>query len=152
MIVQTLEPVPFRRNYLKGRNRLYFESVEHDSAVRRFRLIASCSSAVVVAIMLCACATGGPDLTPTLGPDAVVERGRVFAEQRCSGCHAITLDESPGASGPRFRDIQRRHNGLSLERRLAEITQHGHFEMPPVAFSAQQARDVAAYIESLGDP
>jgi mono/diheme cytochrome c family protein len=111
-------------------------------------LVRSC---LIVALTFVAAGCATQDLGAGLGSDPAVERGRTFAEQRCAGCHAITLDESPGSSGPRFRDIQRRHNALSLERRLVEITQHGHFEMPALEFSAQQARDVAAYIDSLGE-
>lgn len=103
--------------------------------------------AAVVCLLVGGCAIGG-----RVGSDPAVERGRAFAEQRCAGCHAVTLDERPGSSGPRFRDIQRRNNSLSLEHSLIEITRHGHADMPPLEFSGQQARDIAAYIESLRVP
>jgi mono/diheme cytochrome c family protein len=111
----------------------------------RFLLVAGSAAT------LAACAAMGDVNTP-LGPDPAVERGRSFAQLRCSGCHATTLDEKPGASAPRFRDIRLRHTAISLERRLATIVEQGHYEMPRVDFTIQEARDVAAYIETLGEP
>jgi mono/diheme cytochrome c family protein len=104
-----------------------------------------------LAAAVAACTTMGGAEAP-LGPDPAVERGRAFAQLRCSGCHATTLDEKPGSSAPRFRDIRLRHTAISLERRLASIVEQGHYEMPRMDFTSQEARDVAVYIESLGEP
>lgn len=77
------------------------------------------------------------------------DRGLALAQQRCSGCHMIGLDETSATEGPRFRDLQMRYNSLSLERRFREITRHGTGEMPPVVFSTSDAEDLVAYFETL---
>jgi cytochrome c553 len=76
-------------------------------------------------------------------------RGMAFAEQRCSGCHMVGLDETSATEGPRFRDLQMRYNSLSLERRFQEISRHGTGEMPPVALSSSDAEALIAYFETL---
>ena len=100
-----------------------------------------------VALLLAGCAAGGP--APTGAADPAVQRGHALAERRCSGCHVIGLDDHEGASGPRFRDIRRRFNALSLQKRFGEITQHGSGEMPQLQVSRSDAEDLVAYIESL---
>jgi mono/diheme cytochrome c family protein len=105
--------------------------------------------AIAGAAVLGGCATGGPGVVTT-GLDPAVERGQRFAERRCSGCHAIGLDEISVPSGPRFRDLRGRFNPISLERRFAQISQHGSGEMPPIEITPSQAEDLVAYFESLG--
>lgn len=100
----------------------------------------------VLALGACASAAGPP---LAAGDDPSIERGRAFAERRCAGCHAIGLDETSAASGPRFRDLRLRSNPLSLQRRFAEISAHGIGEMPPIEIRASDAEDLIAYFESL---
>lgn len=95
------------------------------------------------ALTACASASGRPAFSPA------ADRGLALAQQRCSGCHMIGLDETSATEGPRFRDLQMRYNSLSLERRFREITQHGTGEMPPVALSTTDAEDLVAYFETL---
>ena len=105
-----------------------------------------------LAAMAAGCAVNGasaPEATATAANPAA-ERGQRFAERRCAGCHAVGLDETPASSGPRFRDIRTRFNAISLQRRFAEISQHGSGEMPPIQITQAEAEDLIAYIESLG--
>lgn len=96
-----------------------------------------------------ACATGGG---PGRAPGSAAERGQQFAYRACAGCHAVGQEaESRSANAPRFRDLRIRFTAPSLERRLAEISRQGHYEMPPVFISQDEAVDIAAYIESLGE-
>jgi mono/diheme cytochrome c family protein len=97
---------------------------------------------------LTACATL-PTVSGKPAFSLAADRGLAFAQQRCSGCHMVGLDETSATEGPRFRDLQMRYTSLSLERRFREITQHGTGEMPPVAFSASDAEDLIAYFETL---
>lgn len=80
-----------------------------------------------------------------------VDRGGRIAQQRCAACHAVAVDGgSPNLAAPTFSDIRMRYNALSLERELARISSHGHFEMRPQTISPSEAEDLAAYIETLG--
>ena len=100
------------------------------------------------ALLVSACAS--PPLQPgrpTFNPAS--DRGLAFAERRCAGCHMVGLDETSATDGPRFRDLRIRYNSLSLERRFAEISQHGTGEMPPVTFTTSEAEDLVAYFDSL---
>lgn len=105
---------------------------------------------IASAFILSACASLGAGSSGVL--DAGSERGRSLAERRCAGCHAVGLDERPMADGPRFRDLARRYNAISLQRRFVEISQHGSGEMPPVQISQSDAEDLVAYLGSLERP
>ena len=100
------------------------------------------------ALLTSACASAPIQPGPASFSPAA-DRGLAFAERRCAGCHMVGLDETSATDGPRFRDLRFRYNALSLERRFAEVSQHGTGAMPPVAFSASEAEDLAAYFESL---
>ncbi len=99
-------------------------------------------------LLASACATA-PIQSGPVSFSPAADRGLAFAERRCAGCHMVGLDETSAADGPRFRDLRIRYNARSLERRFAEISQHGTGEMPPVAFSASEAGDLVAYFDSL---
>jgi mono/diheme cytochrome c family protein len=82
-----------------------------------------------------------------------VDSGAHLAATHCASCHAVGREgRSPNGAAPPFRDIRLRYNALSLERELAKIPKQGHFEMKPTAIRADEARDLADYIESLGPP
>lgn len=86
-----------------------------------------------------------------LAPDPAVERGRATAEQRCGGCHAVDGEAaSPNAKASPFRQIRRRYNEIAFARELEAIRAVGHYQMPAVVLSDQEARDVGAYVRSLG--
>jgi mono/diheme cytochrome c family protein len=99
------------------------------------------------------CATGPSPAPKTPILDASVDRGRFFVLRSCAGCHAVgSLGESPNSSAPPFASVRLRHNAISLERRLAQISRNGHFEMPPIYMSDAEIKDIAAYIETIEPP
>lgn len=100
--------------------------------------------------LLAGCASTGSSGGPALGPDPAAERGLHFAQRACAGCHALGGGESPRGGAPAFAALNLRFTPISLERRLAAISAHGHVEMPPVFISRDEAKDIAAYIGSLG--
>lgn len=105
-----------------------------------------------LAALLAGCASTPPSGPVARRPDPAAERGQRFAQRACAGCHALSATESPrGGAAPSFAKIRLRFTPIALERRLAEISGHGHYEMPPVFISKDEAKDLAAYIESLGD-
>ena len=82
--------------------------------------------------------------------DVPAERGHLVAARDCARCHAIEpAGVSPRPTAPPFRDIRRRYNEISLQREFDAIRDVGHYEMPPTPISPADARDLAAYIESL---
>lgn len=90
-------------------------------------------------------ATQGPPATPA-------ERGRAIAETRCAACHAVGEDlSSPRRGAPAFRDLKGRFVPLTLERRLTDINETGHYDMPPLVLHTDQIEDVAAYLETLDE-
>jgi mono/diheme cytochrome c family protein len=98
---------------------------------------------------LSACASGPVREPGAARLDPAAERGKAFAARRCAGCHTIGQDDGGAGEGPRFRDLSRRYNALSLQKRFAEISQHGTGMMPPVTFSAAEAEDLLAYFSTL---
>lgn len=104
-----------------------------------------------LSIMTAGCAGVGRYLDPGQPFSAAVERGERFAQRACAGCHAIRGEEQSKGSAPTFRTLRLRYTGPQLERRLAAISARGHYEMPPVFITSEEAKDVAEYIESLGD-
>ena len=110
---------------------------------------------LTVAILAAAagCATGSPSALKSPILDASVDRGRFFVLRSCAGCHAVgSLGESPNSSAPSFATVRLRHNAISLEHRLAQISRNGHVEMPPVYMSDAEIKDIAAYIETIEPP
>ena len=84
-------------------------------------------------------------------PSPQVDRGARIAYLRCAASHATTAGgQSPNLAAPPFQDIRMRYNALSLERELAGISEHGHFEMRAQAIGPSDAEDLAAYIEAIG--
>jgi mono/diheme cytochrome c family protein len=110
--------------------------------------------AIILGLSLLTAACAGfvrdPGPARALSPDA--ERGERFAQRACAGCHAIRpSDQGTPRSAPAFATLRLRYNRIQTERRLATISERGHYEMPPIFISADEAKDLAAYIESLGD-
>lgn len=100
--------------------------------------------------VLAGCASLGSDAGPARMRDSAAERGQHFAQRACAGCHALDAGESPRGGAPAFATLRLRYTPIALERRLSEISAHGHYEMPPVFITQDEAKDVAAYIGSLG--
>jgi cytochrome c len=100
------------------------------------------ASAIVLGLMSSALA---------LGPEA--QRGFVFVNTNCSGCHAIgKFGNSPLAIAPPFRTLHERYAVESLEERLAEGIVTGHPTMPQFKLDPGQIDDVISYLKSLETP
>ena len=78
--------------------------------------------------------------------DQAVKRGHAIALQVCSACHNVDgADQGPQNKAPSFSDPGFRHTS-ALTGRLRQLTQNGHYAMPPRALSPAQIDDLAAYI------
>ncbi|MDO8322474.1 MAG: c-type cytochrome [Phenylobacterium sp.] len=102
-------------------------------------------------LLLTAC--GGANVPLTSAADVAAERGRDLAELRCGGCHGLGLyGESPRSPSTAFRDMRRGMTALSFRRRMEDIAEGRHYDMPRIGLTANEADDIAAYIESLETP
>ncbi|WP_310541138.1 c-type cytochrome [Phenylobacterium sp.] len=107
-------------------------------------------SGLLVLILLAApaAATAGENPLP-----ASQARGHALARTVCAACHAVEpKGVSPNAKAAPFRHLAGRHVPLTLQRRLADIAETGHYDMPPINLHADEVQDVAAYINSLEPP
>lgn len=103
---------------------------------------------VLILLAAPAVATAGENPLP-----ASQARGHALARNVCSACHAVeTKGASPNAKAPPFRALAGRHVPLTLQRRLADIAETGHYDMPPINLHADEVQDVVAYINSLEPP
>lgn len=105
-------------------------------------------------LLLTACATerGPSSGVERAGLNPAQERGRAFAVRRCAGCHTVGQDGGGAQEGPPFRTLAFRYNALALQRRFAEVSEHGFQMMPPVSFSRAEAEDLLAYVATLQGP
>ena len=105
-------------------------------------------------LVLAACATpparpAWSSVPPLPALDPAQQRGHDFAVRRCAGCHTVGLDDGGAADGPAFYKLARRYNPISLERRFAEVSEHGFDRMPAIPFTRAEAEDLLAYFDSL---
>lgn len=78
------------------------------------------------------------------------DRGLRFAQARCSACHAVEAGGvSPDRRAPPFTVVATRYGQRSLERKLAEIQETGHYDMPALVVHSDEAADLASYFERL---
>lgn len=84
-------------------------------------------------------------------PDPAVERGRIFAETNCGGCHALgPSGESLLVTAPPFRVLHERYPVEHLTEALAEGLKTGHPQMPQFnELDTEQIDDLIAYLKSL---
>jgi mono/diheme cytochrome c family protein len=96
-----------------------------------------------------------PPRTPLRGADpiaAAASRGHTVAIRLCARCHAVeAAGASPDARAPTFRELTGQFTSLTLQRRLTEIAETGHYDMPPVSAHADEVADLVAYINGFGD-
>jgi mono/diheme cytochrome c family protein len=79
-----------------------------------------------------------------------IAAGRKLVEDNCSRCHAIGVTgDSPLAKAPPFREVVTRYPPESLGEALVEGIVTGHNEMPEFVFTADQASEIIAYLDSL---
>ena len=103
---------------------------------------------VLILLAAPAAATAGENPLP-----ASQARGHAVARNVCATCHAVeTKGASPNSKAPPFRALAGRHVPLTLQRRLADIAETGHYDMPPINLHADEVQDVVAYINSLEPP
>ena len=99
---------------------------------------------VVLAVVVCLVSAAAE------AQDMAVERGRVFAEQNCAGCHATGITgESPLPKATPFRSIHLRYPVDHLVEALGEGIRTAHRAMPEFELDQAQIDDLIAYLKSL---
>lgn len=87
---------------------------------------------------------------PAPAQEGRIQRGRVFVQTHCAGCHAIgPYDESPLKEAPPFRTLSRRYPIENLAEAFAEGIVTGHPSMPEFRLDPAQINDVLAYLQSV---
>ena len=95
---------------------------------------------------------GCSTVTQDTGPQEnfAVARGRTIAQVQCSGCHQIgPMGDSSNPMAPPFGVVRLRYNELSLPRRMAQVGDDGHYEMPGFNLPRTDIDDITAYIASF---
>jgi cytochrome c len=83
-----------------------------------------------------------------LSPEA--QRGYVFVNTNCSGCHAIgPVGDSPLPIAPPFRTLHEKYPVDDLRESFAEGIYTGHPTMPEFELDVGQIDDVISYLKSL---
>lgn len=94
-------------------------------------------------------ALGGCSVMAPRHDPTPAERGHVVARRACAACHAVEPGgASPNARAPSFGSVEMGHVA-GLPGRVAEIARAGHYGMPPVALTPQEAEDLTAWIEGI---
>lgn len=103
---------------------------------------------LLVAAQACATSAKSPD--PLAAAQA---RGHAFAGEVCALCHAVeAMGDSPDQRAPPFRTLSGDYVPLTLQRKITDIAESGHYAMPAVKVDTDQVNDLAAYINSLKRP
>ena len=77
-------------------------------------------------------------------------RGRALAQSQCAACHAVNeTGASPNPKSPTFRDIAGIYEEHSLQKKLTEIEETGHYDMPSIRIHSNQIGDLVAYFNRL---
>ena len=83
---------------------------------------------------------------------AQADSGRVLAERKCSGCHAVAVTGlSPNAAAPPFRDLYRRYPVESLRAAFVNGVRVAHAPMPKFVMSPAEVDQLLVYLKGL-DP
>ncbi|WP_374575630.1 cytochrome c [Phenylobacterium sp.] len=119
---------------------------------------AACTLLAIAASAGCASASQPASDQPPAGQPAAdqiaaVARGRAYAEKVCGACHALDPGkDSPYPPAPPFPTLAGRFTELTLQRRLAEISETGHTQMPQIMVHADDVADIVAYLNSQPTP
>lgn len=96
-------------------------------------------------LAIAACASR--PVAPTPAPS-----GRQLVQQKCAGCHAISLDDaSPNPGAPPLRTLYRRYPIDALNEAFTKGMKVGHRDMPRFTLSRSEVRSILSYLRSL-DP
>ncbi|MCC7266304.1 MAG: cytochrome c [Caulobacteraceae bacterium] len=81
----------------------------------------------------------------------LVNRGRAYAGDVCLSCHAPREGQvSPDPAAPPLERFANLYDApYSLQAKLTEIAETGHYRMPPTQPHADEVEALAAYIGSL---
>ena len=112
--------------------------------MRRVALIARLSLAGLSLAGLCLA------MPSTAAAGRAADRGHRLAVSSCSSCHAVERTGlSPNPKSPPFRDIAAIYEEHSLQKKLTEIDETGHYDMPPIQVHSNQISDLVAYFNRL---
>lgn len=108
----------------------------------------------IASLGVIALATGVARAEPPRGDTAyraLVTRGKDYAEQVCLNCHGrLERDASPEPAAPPLARFAMIYDApYSLESKLTDIAESGHYRMPPTKPHADEVDALAAYIGSL---
>jgi mono/diheme cytochrome c family protein len=104
------------------------------------------------ALLLAALAVAAPALASE-PPAPSAERGKALAQRVCAACHALQPGQaSPQPPAPAFTSFAGRFTELTLQRRLNEIAETGHTQMPATAVHSDEIEDLVAYLNSQPAP
>lgn len=86
----------------------------------------------------------------TTAEAASAQRGRLFAQTNCAGCHAIgKTGDSPLSLAPPFRTLHERYPVDDLAEAFAEGFTTGHPSMPEFRLEPDRIADLIAYLRTL---
>lgn len=113
---------------------------------------ASFAAASLALLLAGACAaTSGGEATELRAPS--VEAGRSFAQTRCASCHAVEAGQaSPRAGAPTFIELNQRYVATTLQKKLTDMVETEHSEMPPLRVHWDEIEALMAYMQTLGTP
>lgn len=107
------------------------------------------SGPAVVAVTLASVLAGGL-CAAARADEALIAAGKTFAEETCSGCHAVGAEgDSPREGAPRFRELSRNYPIESLEEALAEGIVTAHPDMPQIEMTPEEIGAFLAYLASI---
>ncbi len=100
---------------------------------------------VAAALALSACTSVPPS------PQTLRNWGHALVEQKCSGCHAVDMEDySPNSAAPRFRDLYAHYPLDRLEKAFAKGIFHvGRHEMPSFLLTSNEGKQILAYLISI---
>ncbi len=102
---------------------------------------------LTLAVSLCASLPALAQIGETKVARADPDKGAVLAQRWCATCHIVSHTQSKGGDGtPSFREIADRAD-FSVEK-LVFFLLYPHPMMPGMSLSRDEARDLAAYIDT----
>ena len=106
----------------------------------------SLSPCLLAFALLAGCASGDQQTSAET-------RGHAIVTANCSPCHSVErTGDSPAPQAPPFRILSRNYPVSNLEEALVEGISVGHPAMPQFEFTAQDARAVVLYLQTIQDP